>query len=186
VVGVAPPRFSVVAAVVLAGLLVAGCTGVPAGLTPVRGFDVDRYLGTWNEIARLDHAFERGLEKVTATYGRRDDGGISVVNRGYARDTGEWREVRGRAYFLGSPEVASLKVSFFGPLYGGYHVIALDRAAYGYAMVSGPSRDYLWILAREPELPAPVLDQLLDKARELGFDTGALIFPGRSGAASGP
>lgn len=167
------------------GLWCAGCTGVPEGLSPVRGFDVERYLGTWYEIARLDHAFERGLEQVTATYGRRDDGGISVVNRGYAPDAGEWREVRGKAYFLGNPGIASLKVSFFGPFYGGYHVLALDHADYRYAMVSGPGRGYLWILAREPELPAPVLEKLLAQARELGFDTDALIFPEQSATARG-
>lgn len=178
-------RVRVVVAFALIALLGAGCTGVPAGLTPVQGFDVERYLGTWYEIARLDHRFERGLEEVTATYRRRNDGGITVVNRGYAPDAGEWREVRGKAYFLGSPEVASLRVSFFGPFYGGYHVIALDHAEYRYAMVSGPSRDYLWILARGPRLPAPVTDRLVTKARELGFATDGLIFPRHKEAQAG-
>ena len=181
--GVSLPAF---VAIALTVLFCAGCTGVPAGLTPVQGFDVERYLGTWYEIARLDHGFERGLVQVTATYGRRDDGGISVVNRGYDAAQGEWREVRGKAYFLGSPGTASLKVSFFGPFYGGYHVIALDRDGYRYAMVSGPGRDYLWILAREPRLPRPVLDRLVTMARESGFATDELILVPQAGPAGDP
>lgn len=156
--------------------LLAGCTGVPEGITPVRGFDALRYLGTWHEIARLDHRFERGLSAISATYTARDDGGIQVVNRGYDAARGEWREALGRAYFIGARDVASLKVSFFGPFYGGYHVFALDPN-YQWALVSGPSRQYLWILARQPRLPAELLGQLVDTARQAGFDTDALIYP---------
>jgi apolipoprotein D and lipocalin family protein len=157
-------------------LLLAGCTGVPEGIEPVRGFDAQRYLGTWHEIARLDHRFERGLTAISASYTARDDGGIEVFNRGYDSARGAWREARGRAYFTGSPEVASLKVSFFGPFYGGYHVFALDPD-YQWAVVSGPNRNYLWILARQPVLPADLLSQLVERARQAGFDTDALIYP---------
>ncbi len=160
----------------LATLLLAGCTGVPQGIQPVRGFEVNRYLGTWYEIARLDHAFERGLSDISAIYTRRDDGGIDVLNRGWDIEKRAWREARGRAYFLDSPNVASLKVSFFGPFYGGYHVFALDPN-YQWALVSGPSRDYLWILARTPGLPEALLLELVDKARRAGFATDALIYP---------
>ncbi len=164
--------------VVLSMLLVlSGCTGHPEGVQPVSGFELERYLGTWHEIARLDHAFERGLTDVTAHYRRRDDGGIDVVNRGYDPDKGDWTEARGRAYFIGDADVASLKVSFFGPFYGGYHVFALDPE-YRWAMVAGPSREYLWILARQPELPPAVLNELLARARRAGFATDALIYPG--------
>jgi apolipoprotein D and lipocalin family protein len=162
--------------VLVALALLAGCTGVPEGVHPVRGFALERYLGTWYEIARLDHAFERGLTDVTATYTRRDDGGIDVVNRGWDAAKGTWREARGRAYFLDTADVASLRVSFFGPFYGGYHVFALDPH-YRWALVSGPSRDYFWILARTPELPEPLLLELLDKARRAGFATDVLIYP---------
>lgn len=156
--------------------LLAGCTSVPDGIQPVRDFQVDRYLGTWYEIARLDHRFERGLSDISATYGRRGDGGIDVLNRGRDDATGQWREARGRAYFIGAPDTASLKVSFFGPFYGGYHVFALDPG-YRWAMISGPGRDYFWILARQPGLDAATLSDLIEQARRAGFDTSALIFP---------
>ena len=169
-----PPRISLL--IPFLALLLAGCTGVPEGVQPVRGFNPERYLGTWYEIARLDHSFERGLVQVTATYTKREDGGIDVLNRGYDPVTGAWKEAEGRAYFIAGPDLASLKVSFFGPFYGGYHVFALDPD-YGWALISGPTREYLWILARQPQLPAEVLDDLLDKARSAGFDSSALIFP---------
>ena len=163
---------------VLAALLLAlaGCTSPPKGVTPVTGFDLDRYLGRWYEIARLDHPFERGLEQVTATYTRRDDGGVKVLNRGYDPAAGSWREAEGRAYFVGEPSVGHLKVSFFGPFYGGYVVVALDQEEYGYALVSGPDRSYLWILARAPELEPETRDRLVAEARRLGYPVDELIW----------
>jgi apolipoprotein D and lipocalin family protein len=158
----------------LAAFLLTGCTGVPQGVTPVQGFQAERYLGTWYEIARLDHSFERGLSDVSATYQRRADGGIDVLNKGYDPAKNAWREAKGRAYFLDSPDTASLKVSFFGPFYGGYHVMALDPD-YRWAMVAGPDHDYFWILARTPSLPADVLNKLLQTARQAGFDLNELI-----------
>lgn len=163
-------------------LLLAGCTGIPEGVRPVTDFQLDRYLGTWHEIARLDHSFERGLTDVTATYSRLPDGGVEVLNRGYDATQGEWKEARGRAYFLDRPDVGSLKVSFFGPIYGGYHVFALDPE-YRWALVAGYDHDYLWILAREQELSEAVLDDLLARARAAGFATDGLIFPGRAAPA---
>lgn len=156
--------------------LLTGCTLAPKGIDPVTSFELERYLGRWYEIARLDHRFERGLSRVTADYSRRPDGGIRVVNRGYHAGKGEWTQVQGRAYFLGSPARGSLKVSFFWPFYAGYHVIALDRQDYRYALVSGPSRDYLWILARTPSLDAEITRQLVAQARGMGFATEELIF----------
>ncbi len=104
---------------------------------------------------------------MTATYGARSDGGISVVNRGYdpVKNAGM---SDGKAYFTGAPTTAALKVSFFGPFYGGYNVIRPDD--YQYALVSGPNRDYLWILSRTPTIPAAVKQDYLNTARELGFD----------------
>ena len=159
-----------------AAMILAGCSSAPEGLKPVTGFQVDRYLGTWYEIARLDHSFERGLSKVTAEYSKRSDGRIQVVNRGYDAQRDKWREARAVARFVGPADMASLKVTFFWPFYGGYHVIALDREGYGYAMVTSSSRDYLWILARQKHLDVVVQNELLAKAKAWGFRTEDLIF----------
>ncbi len=158
-----------------AGMLVLGCTRVPTGLQPVSGFDSQRYLGKWYEIARLDHSFERGLTNVTAEYAARPNGGIAVVNRGYDPGARKWREARAVARFRGDRSVGSLRVCFLWPFWGGYHVIALDQKDYRYAMVSGPSRAYLWILSREPALPAPVMADLVAKARLWGFAVDKLV-----------
>lgn len=156
-------------------LVVAACTGRPAGVEPVRGFDVTRYGGEWFEILRLDHRFERDLVNVTATYTLRPDGSIGVLNRGYDPKGCRWKAADGRAVFQDSPDVASLSVTFFWPFAGGYHVVELDRADYGWAMISGPTRDYLWILARRPDLSAEIRDRLVARARSLGFPVDELI-----------
>ena len=152
------------------------CASIPKGLQPVGGFDLGRYLGTWHEIARLDHSFERGMTKVTAEYSLRDDGGVRVLNKGFDQRKNKWKEAEGRAYFTGDKSTGSLRVSFFRPFYGGYNIIELDKEGYQYALVAGPKRSYLWILARSPELPPETLAMLTAKARALGFDTGKLIF----------
>ena len=161
--------------VLMLAALVAGCGQIPDGLEAVDGFDKDRYLGKWYEIARLDHRFERGLEQVTASYSLREDGGIDVLNRGFDTAKGEWREARGKARFAGDPGTAMLEVSFFGPFYGGYNVLDLDPD-YQIALVAGPTRDYLWILARRPDPPRGEIERLVRRAGELGFDTSALIY----------
>ncbi len=156
--------------------ILAGCTGLPSGVRAVENFDVQRYQGTWYEIARLDHRFERGLTHVSATYTPRDDGGVAVENRGYDTRRGRWKSIQGRAYFMDGADKGRLKVTFFWPFFGAYNVIALDREAYSYALVCGPSRGYLWILARERTLPAPLLDDLTAQAQRLGFRVEELIF----------
>jgi len=156
-------------------LSLAGCARIPDGLEAVQGFDADRYLGTWYEIARLDHRFERGLEDVTATYTKRPDGDIEVLNRGFDPERGQWKEARGRARFVGQPDLAMLEVSFFGPFYGGYNVLELDPD-YRIALVAGPTRSYLWILARQPDPPRDDVDRLVQRAAALGFDTSGLIY----------
>jgi apolipoprotein D and lipocalin family protein len=153
-----------------------GCVGIPDNITPVKGFDIERYKGTWYEIARLDHSFERGLEKVTAEYSARADGGITVVNRGFDPRSGIWKKAVGKAYFVGDPHEGRLKVSFFGPFYGGYNIIALDESGYSYALVCGPDTSYLWILAREPHLDESIKSGLVQKAKAFGFETGKLIY----------
>lgn len=151
-------------------------TTPPEGMTPVTPFDLTRYEGKWYELARLDHSFERGLTDVSATYRAQADGSVEVINRGYDNKRRDWRQAVGRALFTGESNRASLKVSFFGPFYGGYHVVALDQQDYRWAMVAGPDRDYLWILARDKQLPADVRSGLLTQARELGLDVDKLIW----------
>jgi len=154
--------------------LLTGCTGLPDNVTPVEKFEINRYLGKWHEIARLDHSFERGLSQVTAEYSLRDDGGVKVVNRGFDAVEGKWREAVGKAYFVESADKGYLKVSFFGPFYGAYVIFELDRD-YRYSFVSGPDRDYLWLLSRTPAVSDALMERFIKKAASLGFDTDALI-----------
>lgn len=160
----------------LMGLLLSGCLGMPDNVQPVNQFELERYLGKWYEIARLDHSFERGLENVTATYTRRDDGGVAVLNRGFDPEKGEWREAEGKAYFVDDSDSAYLKVSFFGPFYGSYIVFELDKDEYQYAFVAGPDHSYLWLLARTAQPPKPVIDRFLQAAQVRGFDLSELVF----------
>lgn len=162
--------------ILLLSLLLSGCIRSPEGITVVDQFALNRYLGNWYEIARLDHPFERELSRVTASYSLREDGGIQVLNRGYNTATKTWEQAEGKAYPLGAPGTAALKVSFFGPFYASYNIIALDKADYGYAMVCGPNRSFLWILSRTPRLSSQVLQQLVNQAATLGFATDQLIF----------
>ena len=155
--------------------LLASCTGLPKGLKPVEGFDVTRYVGTWYEIARLDQRFENGLDNISAQYKLADDGGIQVLNQGRNQETGEWKIAEGKAYFIEQPTLGRLKVSFFGPFYGSYNIIALDKEHYQYSMVTGRDRSYLWILSRTKTLPKETLDALIENAKKQGFDTDKLI-----------
>lgn len=163
----------------LAGALIVmlgGCVGYPETVQPVTGFELDRYLGKWYEIARLDHSFERGLERVTAAYSRREDGGVRVVNRGYSPADQEWKEAEGKAYFVRGPDEGYLKVSFFGPFYGAYVVFELDKDDYQYAFVSGPDTSYLWLLARTPAVSEALKTRFVREARRRGFETDELVF----------
>jgi len=160
---------------ILTLLTLSGCLGMPKGVTPVNNFELERYLGTWYEVARLDHSFERGLSKVTATYSLREDGGVKVVNRGYSEQEAAWKEAEGKAFFVDSPDQGYLKVSFFGPFYGSYVVFELDQNDYQYAFISGPNNDYLWLLARSPEVDPLLLDSFIAAAKQRGFDTDSLI-----------
>ncbi len=158
-------------------VVLAGCLGMPAGVTPVTGFDSDRYLGTWYEIARLDHSFEEGLDRVTAEYSLREDGGLSVINRGYLTQEKRWEEAQGKAFFVNGSDEGYLKVSFFGPFYGSYVIFELDKENYQYAFVSGPDTSFLWLLARTPTVEPELIEQFVARASSLGFDTRELIFP---------
>ncbi len=154
--------------------------GVPEDVVIIDGVNADQYLGTWYEIARLDHRFERNLNNVTANYSLIEDGGIKVLNKGYNTKEKSWQEAEGKAYFVEEKNAdgtyhGKLKVSFFGPFYGAYNIIALDKVYYNFVMVCGPDKEYLWILSRTPELTYPIKQHLISQANELGFNTDSLI-----------
>lgn len=155
----------------------AGCSmGPPQGVSAVTPFEVSRYTGVWYEIARLDHRFERGLTDISATYKDDGDSSITVINRGFNPESNAWQEAVGHAFFLGDKTVASLKVSFFGPFYGGYHVVALDQKDYRWSLVMGPDRDYFWILLRDRHLSPALKAELLSRVRRLGIAEDQLIW----------
>ncbi|KUJ71081.1 lipocalin family protein [Thiomicrospira sp. WB1] len=154
--------------VMLISLLLSGCTQLPKGVTPIKDFELTRYLGTWHEIARLDHSFENDLMQVTATYSLREDGGVRVLNRGWNTVEKQWEEAEGKAYFVETPDVGRLKVSFFGPFYGGYNIHKLSPD-YDMALVIGPSKDYAWLLARSQQPPAAQCERFLKAADQLGI-----------------
>ena len=164
-------RFMTVCTVVF----ITACTVLPDNVEPVRNFDPERYLGTWYEIARLDHSFERDLERVTATYELNDDGSIAVLNKGFNTEKAEWRQAEGVAKPMGSNDIGHLKVSFFGPFYGTYAVFELADD-YSYAFVSGYNTDYLWLLAREPQINVDVRERFMARSQALGFETADLIW----------
>ena len=166
-----------VGAALMALLALTACSTprTPEGIQAVTGFDVDRYTGHWHEVARIDHSFERGLTQTSATYRRNPNDTVKVVNRGYDPVRKEWKEAEGTARFVDAPTRAALKVSFFGPFYGGYNVVALDEN-YQWAMVVGSSKDYLWILSRTPTLPWHVREHLIERAQAMGIDVGRILW----------
>lgn len=169
---------AIILAFLLASLsyLMFGKLGIPEGMSAVQGFDAQRYVGTWHEIARLDHGFEKGLSHVTAEYSLKEDGGLKVINKGFDTKTGKWQASVAKAYFLETPDIGRLKVSFFGPFYGSYNIIDLDEKDYSYAMVTGPSTHFLWILARDKTLDNETMQRLIQKAKTLGFKLDKLIY----------
>ena len=161
--------------ILLSTLLLTACLGMPKQVQPVNNFQLERYLGTWYEIARLDHSFERGLSHVSANYSLLPNGQVRVLNRGYSEQKKTWKQAEGKASFVQTPDIGHLKVSFFGPFYSSYVITDLDDA-YQYALISGYNHSYLWILARQPQIPDAVKQRLIAKAQSLGFDTRQLIF----------
>jgi apolipoprotein D and lipocalin family protein len=139
---------------------------------PVNNFALDKYLGTWYEIARMPVSFEKDLIKVTATYNARSDGKVIVTNQGYKK--GVKKVAHATAKFAGNQNIGHLRVTFFWPFSADYVVVALD-SNYRYAMVTSNSHKFLWILSRTPKLDKAVVDNLLAKAIELGFDATKLI-----------
>ena len=156
-------------------LILVGCKSIPEGIEAVRPFDKEAYLGTWYEIARFDFSFEKNLNNTTANYALDSEGSIEVVNRGYHTVKNKWKEAVGKAKFVDADSIAMLKVSFFGPFYGGYNVIAIDPE-YKYALVCGSSLKYLWILSREKTIPEETKTKYLELAEAKGFDTEKLLW----------
>ncbi|MBP3483370.1 MAG: lipocalin family protein [Alistipes sp.] len=164
-------------------IIILALSGVVYGLknksvpyTPLPHFEIERYMGLWYEIARIDHRFQRDTEHVTAEYRLLDNGSIKVTNTGYDKRTGRRRRIVGKA--KATSVVGHLRVSFFPLVYADYNIIALGDD-YEYALVGGSSPQYLWILARTTDLPPAAADKLVAIAREKGYDTDKLIFTGQ-------
>jgi len=158
-------------------ILIGGCQNKKSGelnITTVKELDLQRYLGTWYEIARFDHSFERGLVGATATYSLRDDGKIKVLNQGYKNTLdGELSVAEGKAKLTGEP--GKLKVSFFWIFYADYYILELDEN-YQWALIGSKSDKYLWILSRTPKLEDNVKNLILHYATKRGYDTSKLIW----------
>jgi lipocalin len=151
------------------------CSTQQPPLEVVKKVDIEQYTGTWYEIARLPNRFEKGLKCVTATYKMREDGKITVINKGNKIDNPqETKQVQGWAK-IPNPEVpGKIKVTFFWPFFGKYWIINLDEN-YQHALVGSPSREYLWILSRTMEMEEKTYNNLLKTAEEKGFDTSKMI-----------
>ncbi len=165
--------FSVIAVYFIA--LLNSCASIPENAKPIEDFDVNRYLGTWYEVARFDFRFEKNLDNTSANYTLDKNGNVVVLNSGYNFVKKKWRKADGLAKFRGEKNIAALKVSFFGPFYSGYNVVALDEN-YQYALIAGKNLDYLWILSRTKKLPDEVKTEYLKIAKEIGYDTSRLIW----------
>lgn len=166
-------------------IFLSGCTGVAPGIEPVSDFKIERYLGQWHEIARLDHSFERGLSNVTATYSLKDDGGVKVLNKGYSQRLDSWDTAEGKAYFVGQPDKGHLKVSFFGPFYGSYVVFYIDNVDYQYAYVGSYNKEYLWLLSRSKTVDESRKKHFIDMVDSNGYNTENIIWVDQSAVAQG-
>lgn len=155
--------------------IINSCVTIPKGVTAVKQFDAQKYLGTWYEIARMDFRFERDLNNVTATYSLNKNGSINVVNQGFNYKQNKWKQAIGKAKFVKSSDVAMLKVSFFGPFYAGYNVVSLDND-YKYALIIGDNLKYVWILSRETIIPKEIKDKYLKILDNLGCKTASLVW----------
>jgi len=151
------------------------CTTIPKGAVAVKSFDKQKYLGKWYEIARIDFKFERNLNNTTAEYSLNKNGSIRVENRGYNIKKEKWTKAVGKAKFVKEDDIAMLKVSFFGPFYAGYNVIAIDPN-YTYALVAGKNLKFLWILSRDTTIPDEIKTQYLKIAEEIGYNTSNLLW----------
>jgi apolipoprotein D and lipocalin family protein len=163
------------AAIAVVAFSFSSCISIPKGAKAVKPFDKNKYLGTWYEIARMDFKFEKGLDRVTATYSLTDGETIRVDNKGYSVKDKKWKESTGKARLAGEPSEGKLKVSFFGPFYAGYNIIAINPD-YRYALVVGNNLNYLWLLSREKTMPKEIQEKYLEQARALGYNTEKLVW----------
>jgi apolipoprotein D and lipocalin family protein len=136
-------------------------------------FDIDRYLGKWNEVARLPNAIEKNLRDLTEEYSQNEDGTIKVVTRAFNAEKNKPVEVTGTIKFKGRKTHGQLEVAYFLPIYLDYNVLDIDDE-YRYALVSASGLGYLWLLSREVHIAEDIQKRFLDKAEGLGFDTGKL------------
>jgi apolipoprotein D and lipocalin family protein len=157
------------------GYLMFGKQGIPDGVTAVTPFDLKRFEGTWYEIARLDHGFEKNMSHVSFTYTLKEDGDFKVENKSLDDKNGRWLLSEGKGSLIGEPQVGRLKVSYFGPFYGSFNIIALDEKNYAWAMATGPSTRYLWILSRKKTLEDPIIQDLIRKAIGMGYKLDKMI-----------
>ncbi|MEO6069048.1 MAG: lipocalin family protein [Chitinophagaceae bacterium] len=170
-----PKKLALLVTISLLMIGLFSCSTIPKGTYAVTSFDKEKYLGKWYEIARFDFRFEKDLNNTTATYSLNNDGTIRVVNKGYNTKKDVWKEATGKAKFVGDEKVAMLKVSFFGPFYAGYNVIAIDPD-YKYALIAGKNLDYLWILSRSTTIPDDIKNSFLQKAQAIGYNISNLIW----------
>lgn len=154
-------------------LLFTACSSSKPELPTVGHVEIDKYLGTWYEIARYEHSFEVGCSDVSATYSLKENGDIRVLNN-CTKEDGKRSEAKGSAYATDETN-SKLKVSFFWPFYGDYWVLMLDEN-YTYAVIGEPSRKYFWILSRSKILDESVKDKILSKMPELGYEKKELIW----------
>ncbi len=165
------PVFATTTSAALTLLFVAGCASTSSKSdrpTTVASVDLERYAGTWHEIARFPNWFQRDCAgDVTATYTVRPDATVRVDNQ-CVDQNGEIKRSVGTAKVVPGSQGSKLKVSFFWPFYGDYWILALDEKDYAWALVGTPSRDFLWILAREKSLPAATYDRIVTAAKDAG------------------
>ena len=154
--------------------LFTACSSKNPPLQTVEKVDLERYLGTWYEIARYEHFFEKDCKNVSANYSIMNEETIKVINKCTKIQTNEKKEAMGRAYAIDETN-SKLKVSFFRPFYGDYWVLILDEN-YEYVVVGTPNREYLWILARDKKLPLKIQNDILEKLPSLGFDISKLLW----------
>jgi apolipoprotein D and lipocalin family protein len=152
---------------------ITGCSKPYPPLETVKKVDLQKYAGTWYEIARYEHYFEKGCRDVSATYTLKEDGDIKVINR-CTKEEADKNEVVGVAYATDESN-SKLKVSFFRPFYGDYWIIMLDDE-YRYAVIGDPSREYLWILSRTPTLDEDIKNMILKRLPEMGYSADPLIW----------
>src|SRR6201991_3260632 len=145
---------------------------VPKGAI-VDPFDKERYLGKWNEVARLPNLIEKDLRDLTEEYSLNEDGTINVVTRAFNPVKNKAVEATGTIKFKGAETRGQLEVAYFLPIYLDYNILDIDEN-YQYALVAGSGMGYLWLLSRESSMPAEMKRRFLDKAASLGFDISKL------------